>query len=155
MKVQSMIKGVRHQAGVTILEFIAFIGLAALVIAGALALYQTANSGAKSKEIQEVANGLVATIRSTAASQAKTAAGITTSMITIPSGWTSGTTVNQIKKTAGGITIDWSDATNAFNMTISNIDADTGKGLNGVKIGGINPGCTLSGGTLTCNGIKY
>ncbi|MEY3201056.1 MAG: hypothetical protein RIR70_606 [Pseudomonadota bacterium] len=44
------LKHMKRQLGVTILEFIAFVGLAALVIAGALMLYNIGNTGAKATE---------------------------------------------------------------------------------------------------------
>ena len=74
-----------RQTGVTILEFIAFIGLAALVIAGALMLYNAANAGAKAKDF---------TVATTAIALAAKQAGIdgsanavTAALISAPSGW--------------------------------------------------------------------
>lgn len=76
---------IHRQTGVTILEFIAFIGLAALVIAGALMLYNAANAGAKAKDFT-----VAITAIALAAKQAAThgsAGAVTAASLSAPSGW--------------------------------------------------------------------
>lgn len=53
----------REQRGVTILEFIAFVGLAALVVAGALSLYGTATEKTKEADLIKAANGIANDIK--------------------------------------------------------------------------------------------
>lgn len=65
MKFQVVVKKISHQAGVTLLEFIAFIGLVALVLAGSLAMYSSASAGASASDLAVTANGIVLSMRTT------------------------------------------------------------------------------------------
>ena len=85
MSLPALSRRTPRQTGVTILEFIAFIGLAALVIAGALMLYNAANAGAKAKDFT-----VATTAIALAAKQAATDGGpnaVTAALISAPSGW--------------------------------------------------------------------
>lgn len=65
MPLSNEIKSVICQAGVTILEFMAFIGLAALTIGGATALYSSARASAVTSELVNTANHVANTVRAT------------------------------------------------------------------------------------------
>lgn len=75
----------RRQMGVSLLEFIGFIGLAAVVLAGALALYNSARAGADATELTRSVAGVVASLRSAAGvAQARD---LNLGAITPPLGW--------------------------------------------------------------------
>lgn len=153
------IKGLRRQAGVTILEFIAFIGLAALVIAGALGLYNSASSGASSNEIVQVANGIVQTLRQTYASNPPgsnpgvppttwQAAAVN---VAAPQGWTAFTDGGLTRKGNQTITVT-SVGNNAMQLVISVDKQKICQSLLGATIGGVrltNPPQCAADGTAT------
>lgn len=74
-----------RQGGVTILEFIAFIGLAALVIAGALMLYDAGSTGARVSDYRVGLNAVLLEAKHKVAESG--GASFTPSAIKAPAAW--------------------------------------------------------------------
>jgi len=132
-------KRVKLQAGVTILEFIAFIGLAALVIAGALGLYSTANTGASNQSYVEGVTGIVTSVRQLAAGNSAPA-DLLLSQVQTPKGWTlNGDTMTHTKT---GATVSMANAATVaegFTLTFGGNSDDAQaarKALVGKDLGG-------------------
>ena len=114
------INGLRRQAGVTILEFIAFIGLAALVIAGALGLYTTANTGSQANDLFQSVNGIATATRQVAAGSTPSAT--TRDNVPAPKGWTKAN--NRYNKDgSNGINIGLATTQNGFTISLNCTDA--------------------------------
>lgn len=131
MKVRSIVKKVRHQAGVTILEFIAFIGLAALVIAGALSLYGSGSAGAAANDVVSTANGVVATLRATYPNGVTVA--LTKDNLNIagaPAGWTVDSAAATPKIIKGARSITLANGVGTFDLTINAGDNNLCKQIN-------------------------
>ncbi|MEY3202585.1 MAG: hypothetical protein RIR70_2135 [Pseudomonadota bacterium] len=147
-----------RQAGVTILEFIAFIGLAALVIAGALSLYNTASKGNMSQEVFKTASAVATAARQVASGTS--GGGAAATAIPAPTGWAANTpnatTVTFTKtgatptttiKYTGGASVD------NFDLQIT-ADIDVMRQMSGKTIMGV--ACSLSGtANVNCNNIPY
>ena len=129
------VNGLRRQAGVTILEFIAFIGLAALVIAGALGLYNSASSGAKSNDLLTATTSVATSIRSVAAGASGNPAVLNT-QFTLPAGWALGGANTTI--TRQGNTIVWTNSANGtFTLVLTAQSAESTRPLVNKSINGI------------------
>ena len=131
------VNGLRRQAGVTILEFIAFIGLAALVIAGALGLYQTANTGASNSDFVQGVAGIITSLRQVGAGA--DGANVRAASITVPTGWSlAGQTFTHRKSTA---TVTLATPTNAnFTLNLAGQSTEAQavrRGIAGKKFGNV------------------
>lgn len=144
--------GLRRQAGVTILEFIAFIGLAALVIAGALGLYNSASTGSSANDVIQAANGMVATLRQTYATSSvsdwRTAANSVSS--SVPNGWSGWDKTGKSSRGGVDITITGTSLMNvAVQVSKKNVcDQVKGSTVGGAKTSGT---CNADGTASTLN----
>ena len=136
---------VRQQLGVTILEFIAFIGLAALVIAGALSLYGSGVDSAKVQEMRQVAAAIATQVRQKAAA-AGSYSTVSMAGIQPPAGWEHNSAKSNIhKNTEDGynFTFEGVGATQV-TLTFTSPDEKSAAALEGFMIGN-------SSGTYTAN----
>ena len=143
----------RRQAGVTILEFIAFIGLAALVIAGALGLYSSANSGAQANDLFQMASGIATTVRQVAAGGTIPPVGST---ISAPTGWRAATTTSPMTYTKDGSAstkIVLTLGTNNFTIALTAADTKSAEQVTGKTIG--TKSGTRQGSVVTWTAIEY
>lgn len=124
------VRPARGQFGVTILEFIAFIGLAALVIAGALMLYNSGSSGARAKEFFQGLNSLALGAKQMAAGG--NAQNVPASAITPPASWQAANN----GWTYDGATITYTDNNDgSFSLEVSGLRSpDVAKQLTGKQI---------------------
>ena len=147
------VNGLRRQAGVTILEFIAFIGLAALVIAGALGLYSSANSGAQANDLFQAASGIATTVRQVAAGGTIPPVG---SSISAPTGWTTTTNLSPMTYTKTGSAstkIVLTLSTNNYKIELTAADQKTAEQVTGKTIG--TKAGTRANSVVTWTGIEY
>lgn len=148
------------QAGVTILEFIAFIGLAAVVLAGALGLYRTANQGASINTVIATANGLVASARQAGAGatvnwgalcSANSAASGCVTRIPEITGWATNA-AGSFTRNAYTITLADNATTGFGNVTIAFASADEAAAALNLSVGGTTPG-TRTNNSVTWDSI--
>ena len=130
------------QAGVTILEFIAFIGLAAIVIAGALGLYSNASTTQRAQEITRAATGLLSTARAAYATSNVSNWALAAQNVSAPTGWSGG--ANNATKPGLRIEIGEGKNTGTMKLTLSTSDTAVCNAIR-ATINGVTPTSNCSG----------
>lgn len=65
----------RHQVGATLLEALAFLGIAAIVVVGAISMFRAAQGSAQAKDMVSQLNGIRSSVKTLYATQAASCAG--------------------------------------------------------------------------------
>jgi type II secretory pathway pseudopilin PulG len=116
----------RRQRGATLLEAVAFLGIAAIILVGALALFSNAFDGARSNQLIEEVNALQTGIRKVYSGGAGYATNVTAGMTglvdagAVPATLTiNGTTVTN--EWGGAVTIAWDTNNNAVEISFADV----------------------------------
>ncbi|WP_219723807.1 type 4 pilus major pilin [Burkholderia sp. WAC0059] len=143
----------RRQRGATLLEGIAFLGIAAIILIGALALFTNAFRGAQGNQLTEEVNGLQAAIRKVyepgagmetnleAGTSGLIQAGVVPNTLTV-----TGTTITN--EWGGAVTVTWNAGDNAAEISYTDVPqpqciaALTGSGDNWSQVGTASGGLT-------------
>lgn len=123
-------KRFRGQRGATLLEAIAFLGIAAIVLVGAISLFSNAFQGARSNQLNEEVGALESAIRKVYSQGAGlstnlkggvaglVAAGVMPATLTVNG---TGTTATVTDEWGGDVTVSWDSTTSAAQIAFNNV----------------------------------
>jgi X-X-X-Leu-X-X-Gly heptad repeat protein len=139
----------RDQRGASLLEAIAYLGIAAIVVIGAVALLNGAFSSAGTNELAEQVNAIQSGVKKLYMGQSNGYTGVTTSTLAAAGVFPSTVPVNS---TTGDVTNNWGGAVligspsqGTFSISYANVPKAVC--INAVSAGGSWTGISVGGGT--------